>query len=388
MIFMEPKIYSYLDEMINKNASDLYISVGVPAKYRINSAIQSFDNNLITSENISEIIEEILSDSDKEELESTMELNIAIENLAGERFRVNVFHQQRKLGLVIRHIKSKIPTLEELGLPSVYKDLVMQKRGMILLVGSTGSGKSTSMASMLEYRNLVGDGHVITIEDPIEFVFTPKKCLFTQREIGIDTFSYSIALKNALRQAPDVIMIGEIRDRETLENALIFSETGHLVLATIHSTNTNQTFERILSLFPEEVKNKILTSLSHNLLGIIGQRLVTSKDGKHVMAYEILLNNGLITDLIKEGKFFEMKEVMHKNIDNGMMTFDDSIFKLLQEKIIDKDTAIKDSDNPSNMKLRIAQYSDQSLSKSLSGKPQTSIGGKAADKYSNSESGF
>ena len=366
-------IYKYLEKVIEEKASDIYLTVDVPGTLRISNELKKLKEKPHTDSGLTKLVKEFLSEEQWMELNSTMELNVALSTNNHERFRVNVFYQQGNIGLVARHIKSQIPTFKELNIPDAYKDFIMEKRGLFLMAGTTGSGKSSSLASMLEYRNQNGSGHIVTIEDPIEFVFKPKNCIFTQREINIDTYSYGIALKNALRQAPDIIFISEIRDRESMENAIMFSETGHLVVATIHANNTNQVFERILSLYPEEIHQKILVSLSHNLNGIAGQRLIKDLQGKLTLAYEILINEGLISDLIVEKKFKEIKDVMKQNLSNGMMTFDEYLYRMFRERIIDRATALKEADNPNNLRLRMSQYSDTNLAQSLRGVPQTSI---------------
>ncbi len=368
----EKKINYYLQEMMSIEASDLYITSDLPATYRVQSNLVRSKDKPFESKEIEKLIREFLSEDQLQEFLSTLELNVAY-SIAEERFRINVFYQQKNIGLVVRHIKSKIPSFKDLGLPENYKDFIMAKRGLFLIAGATGSGKSTSVAASLEHRNNKGSGHIVTIEDPIEYVFKHKNCIFTQREIGIDTYSYGIALKNAFRQAPDVIFIGEIRDRDSMENAIMFSETGHLVVATIHASNTNQTFERMLSLFPEEIHSQILISLAHNLVALCGQRLVKNLSGQLVLCYEILKNEGLITELIREGKFHEIKEVINKNLSNGMMSFDECLFRLYKEKIITRETALKEADNPNNLRLKLSQFSESNLSSSLKGLAQTTV---------------
>jgi twitching motility protein PilU len=376
------KIYLYLNEMVKKHASDVYITVGMSATYKVNKDFIKSEEPKHTEDTIHEIIKEFLTPEQYDEYISTFELNIALHNNEDERFRINLFFQQRNMGIVARHVKSKIPSFSELKIPEKYKDFIMQNRGLFLMVGATGSGKSSSLAAMLEYRNQNGSGHIVSIEDPIEFVFKQKNCIFTQREVGIDTYSYGIAMKNSLRQAPDVIFIGEIRDRDSMENAVAFSETGHLVVATIHANNTGQTFERILSFYPEEVHNQVLISLSHNLIAIAGQRLVKNVNNELLAAHEILINEGLISDLIKEGKFAEMKDVMKQNLDNGMMTFDECLFRMFRQRSITKDTALKEADNPNNLRLKISQYSDVNLATTLKGIPKTSLSDNQLSNYS------
>lgn len=368
------KINEYLNHMVQKGASDLFITVDVPISYRIGGTIQSFDNIALSNDNIYQIVRETLTEEQLGEFESTYEINLALKNAAEERFRVNIFYQQRSIGMVIRHIKSSIPPIESLGLPhESIKDVILRKRGLFLVAGATGCGKSTTIASALQYRNQQGSGHIVTIEDPIEYVFKHDKCIFTQREVGIDTYSYGIALKNALRQSPDVVFIGEIRDRESMENALTFCETGHLVVATIHANNAVNTFERILSFYSEDMLKQVSLTLMHNLVSILSQRLVKSTDDKLIVAYEILKNEGLITELIRDNRFNDIKDVMLKNLANGMMTFDESLYELYKRKKITRETALKESDNSNYLRLKLSNYSDINLNADLRAKPKTSV---------------
>ncbi len=369
----KPVIFEYLDTMVHEGASDLYLTNDLPAVIKVQSDFIRLKEPKHTSQTIDKIVKEFLTDDQWMEFESTLELNVALSNETDERFRVNIFFQQRQIGLVVRHIKSYIPSFKELKLPEIYKEFIMKKRGLFLVVGSTGSGKSTTIASLLEYRNQEGKCHVVTVEDPIEYVFHHKECIFTQREVNIDTYSYGIALKNALRQAPDVLFIGEIRDRESMESAITFSETGHLVVATIHSNNSPQTIERILGFYPEEIHTQILLSLSHNLISVIGQRLVQGVNGDNVLAYEIMKNEGLVKDLIKEGKVHEIREVIMKNLDNGMITFDECLYNMVKKRLITPDTAVKESDNPNNQKLKLSQYSESNISTDLGEYTKTTV---------------
>ncbi len=348
-------IHPYLNAMIMQGASDLYLTIGYPPSLRVNGEIVKLEAPALLPEDMDALLEDTLNDEQYDEFESTLELNMALASQDGNRFRVNVFRQMQETGMVIRSIKSQIPTFEELNLPEIYKDFIMAKRGLVLMVGSTGSGKSTSLAVMLEHRNQHGSGHVVTIEDPIEYVHHHNQCIFTQREIGMDTYSYGIALKNALRQSPDVMVIGEIRDRETIENAILFCETGHLVVATLHASNANQAIERIINLFPEEMHHQILLTLSQNIRSIVSQRLVEGKKGGRVLAYEIMINEGLIKSLIEENKINELKEVMKRNEDRGMITFDKCLLDLVKRGEITAKVALQEADSPSNLRLRISQ---------------------------------
>lgn len=356
-------IRPYLDEMLASKASDLFLTHGCAPSLRVEGNIRSLERPVMEEKELNDLIEGVLSEEQKDEFKSTLELNIAISLDDGTRFRINIFKQSHHLGMVVRLIQSKIPTLEELKLPPIYADFIMAKRGLFLMVGATGAGKSTSLASMLDYRNNNGSGHIITIEDPIEFIHKHKKCIFTQRELGIDTYSYGMALKNALRQSPDVIMIGEIRDRETMENAILFCETGHLVVATLHSKNSAQAIERILNLFPEEANKQVLSTLSQNLNAIVSQRLVENKEGNHTLVYEVLINEGLAKLLIDEGKIKELKDFIEKSRDRGMITFDQCLFDLIKSGVVAEEVALKEADNPSNLRLKLKQEKSPGSSK-------------------------
>lgn len=351
-----PLMDALFEEAVKTEASDLYLTVGCKPMLRVNDRIMPLvQHPVLTVELIEESMQALLTEEQIDEFGATHELNTALQWRDQARFRINVFHQQQLPGLVLRRIKTKIPTGDELGLPPIYNELIMQKRGLVLVVGPTGSGKSTSIAAMIGHRNTHGSGHVITVEDPIEFVHEHKGCIITQRDVGIDTYSFAMALKNALRQRPDVVLIGEIRDRDTLEHALTFSETGHLCLATLHANNSSQAVERILTLFPEEKHHQILQSLAMNLSAILSQRLVKTKTQSRAAAVEILLNHGLVKQLIEEGKVKEIKDVMERNIDRGMQTFDQALYAMIMQGTIDEDTAISESDNPGNLKLRLRQ---------------------------------
>jgi twitching motility protein PilU len=298
-----------------------------------------------------------------------MEYNMPLPWRDGIRFRVNVFRQQQHSGVVIRRIENNIPTIESLNLPKIYGDMIMENRGLILIVGNTGSGKTTSLAAIADYRNRYGYGHILTIEDPIEYIHTHKQCIVTQRDVGIDTYSFGMALKNALRQRPDVVIIGEIRDRETMEHALHFSETGHLCVATLHAGNTCQAIERVLNFFPEERHQQTLHSLSNNLRSILSQRLVLSQEQKRHVAVEVMLNRGLIRSLIQENKIKEIPDIIAKNTGEGMQTFDQALYKLYIDKVISEEVAIAESDSPANIRLLITQTNNAQRG-SLRGEPK------------------
>ena len=343
------------EEMIKHKASDLYLTYGCAPSIRLADRILTFSIDPLTEADLDAYMEMLLDEDQIDEFDTTLEYNTAINWQDRARFRINVFKQQQKKAIVIRQIVTQIPTLEELALPSLYGDLIMQPRGLILVVGPTGSGKSTSLAAMIGHRNINGSGHIITIEDPIEFVHTHNSCIISQRDVGIDTYSYGMALKNALRQRPDVVLIGEVRDRETMEHAINFAETGHLCLATLHANNANQAIERVLNFFPEEKHHQILLNLSLNLRAVLSQRLVTDMRGGRVLAKEIMLNTGLIKNLIEEGKVKEIKEMIERGRDQGMCTFDQSLLELVANGTITQEAAIAEADNSANLRLMIKQ---------------------------------
>jgi twitching motility protein PilU len=302
---------------------------------------------------IKELAYSLMSEAQIKEFESTLECNFAIGRKDIGRFRVNIFRQRGEVGMVIRHIKTEIPTFETLGLPTAMRELIMRKRGLVLVVGATGSGKSTTLASMIDYRNENATGHIITIEDPIEFVYNHKKSVVDQREVGIDTQSFDMALKNAMRQAPNVILIGEIRDMEGMKQALAYAETGHLCLATLHANNANQAMERIISFFPPEAKHGLLLGVSLNLVGIISQRLIPGKVQKRVAAVEVLINTPYVADLIQKQKLGEMKDIMADSNDIGMNTFDQSLFRLFSNGKIEEEDALANADSRNDLSLKI-----------------------------------
>jgi twitching motility protein PilU len=347
------KADNLLQTAIQERASDIYLTYGCPPCMRINDEISPMGDVLLSDEDLDAILSELIDEDKVDEFESTLEMNTAINWNERARFRINAFKQQQHTAVVIRRIQTHIPTLESLSLPQPYAQLVMEKRGLVLVVGPTGSGKSTSLAAMLGYRNTFGHGHIITIEDPIEFVHSHQGCIISQRDVGIDTYSYGLALKNALRQCPDVVLIGEIRDRETMEHAINFSETGHLVLATLHAKNSSQAIERIVNFFPEEKHQQLLLNLSLNIRGILSQRLVRRIKGGRAVAAEVMLNQGLIRNLIEEGKPKEIKEIMEKNRSLGMQTFEQTLLDMYRAGEISEEVAIQEADNPSNLKLQI-----------------------------------
>ena len=347
-------MHDLLRLMIQKRGSDLFITADFPPAYKIDGSVVPVSNQALTHIHTAELARALMNDKQAAEFEHTMECNFAINPSGIGRFRVNAFVQQGNVGLVLRTIQAEPPTVEGLGLPPVLRDIVMNKRGIVLLVGSTGSGKSTSLAAMIGHRNEHSYGHIVTIEDPIEYVHPHKNCIITQREIGVDTDSWSVALKNALRQAPDVVQIGEIRDRETMENAIVFSETGHLCLATLHANNANQAVDRIINFFPEENRPQLLMDLSLNLRALIAQRLIPLKESKgRVVACEILINSPLISDLIFKGDVQEIKEVMKRSRELGMQTFDQALFDLYENNKISYEDALRNADSVNDVRLKI-----------------------------------
>lgn len=341
--------------MNERRAADLYLTVGFPASVRVDDRLEAITDVPLDAAVLNDILNSILTTRQRRDFENKMELNTALDMGDQGRFRINVLQQRQNPALVIRRIISRIPTFEELRLPSILKKLSMTKRGLILLTGMTGSGKSTTLAAMIDHRNQNEMGHIITIEDPIEYFHEHKRSVISQREIGVDTESYSIALKNALRQRPDVILVGEIRDREVMEQALTAAETGHLCLATLHTNNSYQAIERIVNMFPEDAQGQIRLNLSTNLKAIISQRLVPSVSGNMTVALEILLNEGLVRDLIHEGKISKIRDVMENTVSAGMTTFDNSLLTLFRQGLISEDVAIGQSDLPGDLKIKLQQ---------------------------------
>lgn len=351
-----------LNVMVAKGASDLYITSGYPVIYRLCDKLVKYFDKIINNDDISEIIHQLLTPLQIEIFSKQLEYNISIEWKNNTRFRFNFFYQQRNQGMVVRSIKTIIPTIKELGLPSIYGDLILKKHGLILISSSSGSGKSTSVAAMLHHRNINGSGHIITIEDPIEFVHSHINCIFTQREIGIDTLSYESALKNSLRQKADVIFIGEIRDRESMEYTMRFVETGHLCIATIHSNNTTHSISRILNFFPEEMHKTITASLSNNVEAIISQKLIPNLLNSRSLAVEVLINVGLIKNLIADMRLGDIRNLMEKNENiNDTITFDSSLYNMTKANIISEEVALANSDIASQLKFRFTQNNQNSI---------------------------
>ncbi|MDO8812622.1 MAG: PilT/PilU family type 4a pilus ATPase [Gallionella sp.] len=347
-------IHNLLRGMLSKKASDLFITSGFPPAFKMDGKMTPMSNQVLTHQHTQELARSIMNDKQAAEFEATHECNFAISPSGIGRFRVNIFMQQQRVGMVLRTITTKIPDLDEMGLPEVLKDIVMTKRGLVILVGGTGSGKSTTLAAMIGYRNKNSYGHIITIEDPVEYVHDHGNCIITHREVGVDTESWHNALKNTLRQAPDVILIGEIRDHETMEHAVAFAETGHLCLATLHANSANQALDRIINFFPEERRMQLLMDLSLNVKALISQRLIPKKDGKgRAAAIEILLNSPLIADLIFKGEVNSIKSVMAKSRELGMETFDGALFNLYEADKISYEEALKNADSVNDLRLRI-----------------------------------
>lgn len=343
----------YLRILATRDGSDLYLTADAPPAAKFQGSLKPLARERLTPEEVHAMAYELMDADQRQQFEHKPEMNLAISEDGIGRFRVNIFKQRHKVAMVIRNIKTEIPDANKIGLPDVLKNVIMEKRGLILFVGGTGSGKSTSLAALIDYRNRNSDGHIITIEDPIEYVHPHRKSIISQREVGVDTDSYEDALKNTLRQAPDVILIGEIRTRETMEHALAFAETGHLCLSTLHANSANQALDRIINFFPEERHHQLLQDLSLNLKAFISQRLIPTLDGKRTAAIEILLGTPMVRDLIMKGEVGLIKEIMEKSEQQGMQTFDGHLYRLYKEKKISLAEALRNADSASNLKLRI-----------------------------------
>lgn len=349
----EKFVFDLLRLMMTKKASDMFITSGFPPAMKIDGKMTPVSSQVLSPQQTREISRSIMNDKQTAEFDASNECNFAIGLPGVARFRVNAFIQRGTVGLVFRTITTKIPKFEDLGLPDVLKDIAMTKRGLVIFVGGTGSGKSTSLAAMVGYRNENSFGHIITIEDPVEFVHEHKNCIITQREIGVDTDNWHIALKNTLRQAPDVILIGEIRDRETMDYAIAFAETGHLCMSTLHANSTNQALDRIINFFPEERRQQLLMDLSLNLKSVISQRLIPKRDGVgRTAAIEILLNSPLISDLIFKGDVHGIKDIVGRSRELGMQTFDQALFDLHEAGLISYDDALRNADSVNDLRLK------------------------------------
>ena len=359
-------IHELLRGMVARKASDLFITAGYPPAFKVDGKMTPVSNQSLTPQHTQELARAVMNDKQAAEFESTKECNFAINPPGIGRFRVNAFLQQARVGMVLRTITMTIPRIEDLSLPTVLKDVVMTKRGLVIVAGATGSGKSTTLAAMLGYRNDNSYGHIITIEDPIEYVHEHRNCVVTQREVGVDTESWGAALKNTLRQAPDVILIGEIRDRETMDHAIAFAETGHLCMGTLHANSSNQALDRIVNFFPEERKAQLLMDLSLNLKGLISQRLIAKKDVKgRVCAMEIMLNTPLISDLIFKGDVHEIKAIMGKSRDLGMQTFDQALFELYEQGQITYEDAMRNADSMNELRLQIKLHGKEAKDRDM-----------------------
>ena len=343
-----------LKVLVDKKGSDLFITVDFPPAVKIDGKIAPVSKTRLSAKNTEALTYAIMNDQQIKEFEATKECNFAIAPAGIGRFRCNAFVRMGYTGMVLRVIETEVPTLDKLGLPEVLKEIAMAKRGLVIMVGATGSGKSTSLAAMVDHRNQNSYGHIITIEDPIEFVHPHKNCIITQREVGVDTDDWDIALKNTLRQAPDVILLGEIRDRKTMEYGIAFAETGHLAVATLHANNANQAMDRIINFFPEERRHQLLMDLSLNLKAVLSQRLLRRRNGAgRVAAIEVLLNSPLISDLVRKGEVHEIKGIMQRSNELGMKTFDQALFDLYEADLITYDEALRNADSVNELRLRI-----------------------------------
>lgn len=350
---------SLLEFMVSKKASDLFITTGMPPCMKIAGRVAPVTKGKLTPDQTHQIVTSIMSEAQKREFEEHRECNFAISASGVGRFRVSAFYQRNQPGMVLRRIETEIPTLDELGLPDVLRDLAMTKRGLVIFVGATGTGKSTSLASMIGHRNRNSTGHIVTIEDPIEFVHQHEGCIVTQREVGIDTESFQVALQNTLRQAPDIILIGEIRSAETMDYAISFAETGHLCLATLHANNANQAMDRMVNFFPSERQNQLFMDLSLNLRGVVAQQLIPTPDGSgRVPAIEVLLGTPLVRDKLRDGEVAELKDIMKRSGEQGMQTFDQHLYALYQEGRITYDDAIRHADSANEVRLQAKLGSD------------------------------
>ncbi len=357
-----------LKAMVAKDGSDLFITAGFPPAIKIDGLVKPASDRPLSAAESGMIIRSIMNDKQKKEFDATKECNFAIAPRGIGRFRVSAFMQQGQTGGVLRTITTEIPEFDSLGLPPILKDVVMSKRGLVIIVGGTGSGKSTSLAAMIGHRNANSRGHIISIEDPIEYIHPHRGCVITQREVGVDTESWHAALKNTLRQAPDVILIGEIRDRETMEYAVQFAETGHLCLATLHANSANQALDRIINFFPEEKRDQLLMDLSLNIRALVSQRLIPRESGKgRIAAMEVMLSSPLISDLILKGEVGQIKEIMAKSTRLGMQTFDQALFKLYEDGIISYEAALRNADSKNELRLRIKLESTRDFEASGAG---------------------
>jgi twitching motility protein PilU len=359
-------MHDLLRTMVQKNGSDLFVTAGAVPSMKVDGAMKPLSNQSLSPQHTQVLVSAIMNDKQRSEFEATQECNFAISLPGVSRFRVNAFTQRGSVGVVLRVIRSDIPEFKDLNLPPILKDISMTKRGLVIFVGATGSGKSTSLAAMVGHRNQNSHGHIITIEDPIEFVHNHRNCIVTQREVGVDTDSFETALKNTLRQAPDVILIGEIRDRETMDHAIAFAETGHLCLSTLHANSTNQALDRIINFFPEDRRQQLLMDLSLNLKSLISQRLVPAASGNgRIAAIEIMINSPLMSDLIFKGNVHDIKELIAKSNELGMQTFDQALFQLYERGQITYEDALRNADSVNDLRLRIKLEGKESKNNDL-----------------------
>jgi len=382
--------HEMLKHLVDKDGSDLYLATGAPPSAKFSGTLTQLSDTPFQSGEVEAIAKEVMNEEQREEFSRELEMNLAIALNGIGRFRLNIFVQRNEVSLVARNIQTEIPKIDDLGLPEILKEVITAKNGLVLFVGGTGSGKSTSLAALIDHRNEDRGGHIITIEDPVEYVHSHKKCIVNQREVGVDTLSFHAALKNTLRQAPDVILIGEIRDRETMEHALAFAETGHLAISTLHANNANQALDRIINFFPEERRPQLLMDMGNNIRAFVSQRLIPTVDGKRCAAIEILLGSHTIKQMIQKGQLGDIKEVMQKSENIGMKTFDSALFDLAVAGKITFDEAIKNADSANNLRLRLklsggdqAKADDSELAKreqlpSQAAKAKASSGAKPA----------
>jgi len=366
------ELVDMLKILASKDGSDLYLSTGAPPCAKFNGALKPISADVMKAGDVASIAANIMDSEQRIEFDRELEMNLAISIPNVGRFRINIFKQRNEVSIVARNIKMEIPTFEELKLPEVLLNVIMEKRGLVLFVGATGSGKSTSLAALIDYRNRNSSGHIITIEDPVEYVHRHKKSIINQREVGVDTRSFHAALKNTLRQAPDVILIGEIRDRETMEHALAFADTGHLAISTLHANNANQALDRIINFFPEERRPQLLSDLGNNLKAFVSQRLVKTVEGKRRAAVEVLLGTHTIRDIIKRGTLHEIKEIMDKSRNLGMQTFDQALIELVHEGVISEEEAVKNADSANNVRLKLKLHRENPANAMASGAAEES----------------
>ena len=353
------RIYEWLKVLAERKGSDLYLATGAPPCAKFEGELKTISSDVLSPGEVAEIANELMDDTQRREFARDLEMNLAVSLPSMGRFRVNIFRQRNEVSIVARFIVMDIPQWYDLGLPEVLTELIMRKRGLVLFVGATGSGKSTSLAAMIDYRNSHTSGHIVTIEDPVEFVHRHKKSIVNQREVGVDTRNWHNALKNTLRQAPDVILIGEIRDRETMEHAISFAETGHLCISTLHANNANQALDRIINFFPEEKRQQLLMDLSLNLQAFVSQRLIPNTEGGRSAAVEVMLGSPTVKELILRGDIGGLKEIMEKSKDRGMKTFDMALFDLCRAGEISEEEALRNADSENNLRLRLKLAGDQ-----------------------------